>query len=366
MQLLRLHTTHSFFFLSCLISLLFLNDTLSSKEIDSTPKSIQHNRDRSASLGVDPKLKGRAADKIAPRSYSTVGDLWPRGFIPYCFQDQQAKERLESVFDAAVTEWQNAWKRHLPQKPFPVQFHSRGVLDDSNPDCHDGSVDLMMIWINAQNEFYASVGYQKGKRMALVLHDQSENLHQNVVHELGHVMGLLHEHQRPDAATYVTFLCENLFDYQKMVDKYEIPGGFEKGYVKKTLCTNIERANLARFFASELAPAVPATENETPDQSLYHSGFHKNFDFESIMIYSSWAYTKAHDPHTGEYSPTLKRVSPVKVGDEDSWEIVQSQTPSAGDIAMIDVLYDDNDVNLDITADLHGLSLSGSADRGEP
>lgn len=34
-----------------------------------------------------------------------------------------------------------------------------------------------------------------------------------IAHELGHVFGLFHEHQRPDAADHLTFHCENLFGF---------------------------------------------------------------------------------------------------------------------------------------------------------
>ena len=32
---------------------------------------------------------------------------------------------------------------------------------------------------------------------------------------VGHVIGLAHEHQRPDAYTYIDFRCENLIGYEE-------------------------------------------------------------------------------------------------------------------------------------------------------
>jgi hypothetical protein len=90
----------------------------------------------------------------------------------------------------------------------------------------------------------ASVGYVPWSTLKL----ESDPSSSTCLHELGHVLGLIHEHQRKDRDNYVTVYTDN------------IKSGYKHNFNKETL------------------------------QKTYG-----DFDFNSIMIYSSKAFTKHED-----------------------------------------------------------------------
>ena len=117
------------------------------------------------------------------------------------------------------------------------------------------------------------------------------NAASNLAHELGHAFGLFHEHQRsiawqsPENRPYrlLKFTCENLKDY---ADQKNAGGDM------KTLCTSMTDAKSAGFSAGEFLPY--------PGFTAYSQS--PNFDWKSIMLYSSYAGAKTVN---GQKQPTM-------------------------------------------------------------
>ncbi|MCJ1338116.1 hypothetical protein MMC09_003401 [Bachmanniomyces sp. S44760] len=173
----------------------------------------------------------------------------------------------------------------------------------------------------------------------MTLHHQHPKILQIIAHEVGHAFfAKMHEHQRPDAGTHITFNCESLSDYKTMVQKFEKPHephGYEKGYVEKELCHNPWRASATGFSAGNFAPYPTVAEADAmtiPEQSLRISNFQGDLDFSSIMMYSSDAGA------VGGRRTLLRRV-PVKVGPKSTNLIVTKATPSKGDCKSIHDTY---------------------------
>jgi hypothetical protein len=92
-----------------------------------------------------------------------------------------------------------------------------------------------------------------------------------LAHELGHVFGLVHEHQRPDRDTYIRYNPQNVVGFEAAMQEAE-----KKGFTPRQPCDepDVNRecgwAPGAQYLKRPLAP-----DNQTP------------YDIDSIMHYDS-------------------------------------------------------------------------------
>ena len=153
--------------------------------------------------------------------------------IRYCFKDARSATTLQPIVDQAVARWAHALH--------PASSLQIGLDDETAKVCSDPKVrpDALVIsdesrpddpkwdWDSCHSQ--STVGYNygsdaKGRHTLEFCHlkpgDEVETgptAVQAMMHELGHVMGLQHEHQRPDRGKVLTFVCKNLDDYEQAV-----------------------------------------------------------------------------------------------------------------------------------------------------
>lgn len=138
---------------------------------------------------IDDLIVERYALAKAHGGFEYYFQRWPRGEIPYQFHPQ-VSSTVRSRFESACREWEAA---------APITF----ALRDTQPT---------YVHVIAGRQNFAYLGYGYGARELMLEKYASV---QTCLHELGHVIGLKHEHQRPDRDRYIQVHRTRIVEHAK-------------------------------------------------------------------------------------------------------------------------------------------------------
>ena len=140
------------------------------------------------STGLKLAKQSPTRDPLAPRHASAVGEsrLWPDRTIPYTVDDSVPESVRQRITDA-IKHWNDRSVLTLTPRASQEDF-VRFQMTDAGP-CRAG------------------LGKQGGEQGVMLL--ERCDL-QAVIHEIGHAVGLLHEHQREDRDRYIIYSPESL------------------------------------------------------------------------------------------------------------------------------------------------------------
>lgn len=141
--------------------------------------------------------------------------LWPEGEIPYYFVNDgvssEVAASMETTVNAATATWNSAGNQN--------QIFKFTRINASEKGDQDAYVEIRLTNPSIATECGAVVsplGYPgKGQHSTFTLPSACPNA---ALHELGHVLGLVHEHQRKDAN-----LVYNICNHRRVNDSPECP-----------------------------------------------------------------------------------------------------------------------------------------------
>jgi len=125
-------------------------------------------------------------------------DIWPNGHIPFTLTGFTPQEA--SLIYACMIEWETVSQRR-------IKFIDIDVADDK--DIKDGCRTLRIIRGNSTVlggfKFYPIPGYQDSQHQMVMINKVEQNI---ILHELGHVIGLMDEQCRPDRDLYISMSAD--------------------------------------------------------------------------------------------------------------------------------------------------------------
>lgn len=181
-------------------------------------------QDNVSSLGLEKGTEMHEGDMLllpgkASLLQRGVMDTWPENIVPYCL-DPDLDDAGKAAFLGAVEEYQ----KYVPC----LTFKEVGV---AGPEKCEGAEDAIYV-VNTYSGCWSYVGPTRftGKSQPLNLGPGCA-FHGIAVHEMGHAVGMGHEHSRPDRNTYVKIRSENVRDGQ--IDQFVME---KTGSTKEEYC----------------------------------------------------------------------------------------------------------------------------------
>ncbi|KAL6703626.1 hypothetical protein ACN47E_009486 [Coniothyrium glycines] len=290
--------------------------------------------------------------------------------IPYCFVNKRSSEKIGGTckIESAVQLWADA----LGGKASRATQHSLVIQGPQHPEDYCcthytygienaplANGDLQCVWNTAKYPKDALAIHRldeyklDGKGAVATLgytaeeHDSDAGRHYiyisdvepvaSLAHELGHVFGMVHEHQRWDRDDHVEFRCDNLLGIMDAVDLLQTDAFVDEHTALDMLCSDYE---LALKYHSPSADYVkgngldPHTRPTLDGQS--------GFDADSIMMYPSMMNSHENEEYANVHDAVLVRTAHDGLGRKvpaTDWRILPPTKVSEKDAAFVRRFY---------------------------
>ncbi|KAF2870662.1 hypothetical protein BDV95DRAFT_668810 [Massariosphaeria phaeospora] len=223
---------------------------------------------------------------------------WTDATVVYNYISDDVEKQLKPTVDGAIGTWLKVAPYLTFKRVYPNGPEQRGILSIQGSEC-SGCWATLGFNRRQQQAMRIQTGCTAGGTVACGVIE--------TVHELGHVLGLKHEHQRHNRDDHIHLLCEN------------IAPGCSTMPTGKTCCE--PAANLP----SGCCGARGQLAKEDPQSSDY-GGY---YDFVSAMHYADHAFAL----------PDKKVMVARRQGDKVPSTLLGD--PSKGDIARVCKIYSD-------------------------
>ncbi|KAF2865297.1 hypothetical protein BDV95DRAFT_256423 [Massariosphaeria phaeospora] len=262
--------------------------------------------------------------------------------VKYCYDNQDTKNGLNSAWNLAHWIWLKALGGPASKETnHCLRFKEIEVDQKKHPGATNFCLTNDKRWNKAVPGDTLRVSHDKHNRVnrATVGYSKETSAGRNwvvldtipwmqasiFVHEIGYILGMIHEHQRVDRDEYIRFRCDKLAGY----DNAHARCMQEEHCRIDLMCDNFEMAYSIDFI--DALQYVRGGNGGSHDADA-------DLDFESIMIYASddWAPNEdcAQDKDLSN-CPLAKREPGVE---QYSW-IDDTVWPSKGDVDFVRIWY---------------------------
>jgi hypothetical protein len=306
-------------------------------------------------LGVQPLI-----DEVSKGPFGPWPPICTSQAVRYCFANTRSQTNLEPIVNQAVAKWAHAFLNSalqiIPDNEEALLCTDPSVRADALV-ISDATRDNDKEW-NSGPECptdSATTGYDydsddRGRHRLDFCHYDPDDRKgteapavQAMMHELGHAIGLQHEHVRNDRNEFLDFRCENLEGYEEAKRLVEID---EQAHFEDDdeLEDRLRLACADDDIASDYLPAavafVRAKDHRLATEKRKWKYYKRSgpFDFDSIMIYNSFANSPGSVDGMDPKNWVLKR----KGKDGGTGGVWQGRSPKAaeariseGDVARV-------------------------------
>ncbi|KAI4948046.1 hypothetical protein J4E91_006039 [Alternaria rosae] len=285
---------------------------------------------------------------------------WPRNseniaIVPYCYYNEHDRDAAHEVIEAAINKWMSYIGPPGKESGHAINFEE--LLDkgqpvycyEPNPNDSDPDFpwfynkhltnEIVTIMVNKGAAGWgAGVGLRADQSHPwgnmFYVPDTGElvNVEWAAMHELGHVMGMAHEHQRADRDDYIVVKPELLDDFEQC---YERAHAKNARVTKENVCASLRYALRNECVCKDIIKGM--AEFYLPLFSF------DKYDIDSIMHYpSALGGTVNCQLYSGEEDTAECPIQVYKNFEDHSQgttKLKPNLKPSAQDIAWVKKVY---------------------------